>query len=202
MINDKSNQIILTGSRTKGNIYIIKECGENESRCLITKDQENYLWHQRIGHINFKLMKILLKNEIGKGIPKLSDEKSELCKACQLGKQIKKSFKGLKDISSSHPLELIYMDLIRPTPVQSIGGKKFILVMVDDCSHFGWIAFLHAKSDAVDNIIRICNKIQVKKDCKIRKIRSDRRGEFENENFAKFCDNIGTIYQFSAPKTP
>ena len=104
MINDKSNQIILTGSRTKGNIYIIEECGENESRCLITKDQENYLWHQRMGHINFKLMKILSKNEIVKGIPKLSDEKSELCKACQLRKQIKKSFKGLKDISSSHPL--------------------------------------------------------------------------------------------------
>ena len=153
VINDKSNQIILTRSRTKGNIYIIEECGENESRCLITKDQENYLWHQRMGVINFKLMKILSKNEIVKGIPKLSDEKFELCKACQFGKQIKKSFKGLKDISSSHPLELIHMDLIGPAPVQSIGGKKFILVMVDDYSRFGWIAFLHAKSDAVDNII-------------------------------------------------
>ena len=173
MIKNKSNQIILTGFRTKGNIYIIEECGENESRCLITKDKENYLWHQRMGHINFKLMKILSKNEIVKGTPMLSDEKSELCKACQLGKQIKKSFKGLKDISSSHLLELIHMDLIGPAPVQSIGGKKFILVMVDDYSRFGWIAFLHAKSDAVDNIIRICNKIQVEKDCKIRKIRSD-----------------------------
>ena len=103
-------------------------------------------------------MKILSKNEIVKGIPKLSDEKSELCKACQLGKQIKKSFKGLKDISSSHPLELIHMDFIGPAPVQSIGGKKFILVMVDDYSRFGWITFLHTKSNAVDNIIRICNK--------------------------------------------
>ena len=152
VINDKSNLI-------KGNIYVIEECDENESRCLITNDQENYLWHQMMGHINFKLMKILSKNEIVKGIPNLSDEKSELCKACQLGKQIKKSFNGLKDISSSQPLELIHMDLIRPTLVQSIGGKKFILVMVDDYSCFEWITFLHAKSDVVDNIIRICNKI-------------------------------------------
>ena len=74
--------------------------------------------------------------------------------------------------------------------------------MADDYSHFGWIAFLHAKSDAVDNIIIICNKIKVEKDCKIRKIRSDHGGEFENEKFAKFCDSHGITHQFSAPKTP
>ena len=93
-MNDKSNQVIPTGSRTKGNIYIIEECGENESRCLITKDQESYQWHQRMGRINYKLMRTLSKNEIVKGILKLSDEKSEICKACQLGKRIKKRFKG------------------------------------------------------------------------------------------------------------
>ena len=94
-----------------------------------------------------------------KGIPKFSDEKSEIYKACQLGKQIKKSFKGIKDISTFRPLELIHMDLIGPTLEQSIEGRKYILVMVDNYSPFGWIAFLHAKSDAVDNIIRICNEI-------------------------------------------
>ena len=62
-------------------------------------------------------MRILSKKEIVRGIPKLDDYKSELCKACQMGKQIKKSFKGIKDISSARPLELIHMDLIGPAPV-------------------------------------------------------------------------------------
>ena len=77
-----------------------------------------------------------------KGIPKFSDEKSEIYKACQLGKQIKKSFKGIKDISTFRPLELIHMDLIGPTPVQNIGGKKFILVMADDYSLDGLLFFM------------------------------------------------------------
>lgn len=55
------------------------------------------------------------------------------------------------------------MDLIGPTPVQSIGGRKYILGMVDDFSRFSWVAFLHAKSDALANFIRIYSKIQVEK---------------------------------------
>ena len=103
---------------------------------------------------------------------------------------------------SSRPLELIHMDLIGSTPVQSIGGRKYILVMVDDYSRFGWIAFLHAKSNAVNNIIRICNKIRVEKDCKFRKIRSDYQGAFESEQFIEFYNSHGVNHQFSALKTP
>lgn len=70
------------------------------------------------------------------------------------------------------------MDLIGPTPVQSVGGRKYILGFVDDFSRFSWVAFLHGKSDALANFIRIYNKIQVEKDCKIQKIRSGHLGEF------------------------
>ena len=55
--------------------------------------------------------------------------------------------------------------------------------MVDDFSRFGWVTFLHAKSDAVDSIIRILKKIQVEQDCKIQEIRSNHGGEFENDFF-------------------
>lgn len=199
VLNEKTNKVILIGLRTKDKIYTIEECSENESRCLMRKDQENQLWHQRLGHVNYKLTKMLSKNEIVRGIPKLSEVKSEVCKACQMGKQVKKSFKGFKDISSTRPLQLIHMDLIGPAPVQSIGGRKCILAMVDDFSRFSWVAFLHAKSDALANFIRICNKIQLEKDCKIQKIRSDHGVEFENEKFVEYCDshgNMGLVINF------
>lgn len=39
--------------------------------------------------------------------------------------------------------------------MQSIGGRKYILVMVDDFSIFGWVAFLYAKPDALANFISV-----------------------------------------------
>ena len=90
VLNEKTNKVILNGLRTKDNIYTIEESSENESRCLMRKDLENQLWHQRMGHVNYKLMKMLPKNEIVKGISKLNEIKSEVCKACQMGKQTKK----------------------------------------------------------------------------------------------------------------
>lgn len=44
VVNEKTNKVILTGLRTKENIYTIEECSENESRFLMTKDRENRLW--------------------------------------------------------------------------------------------------------------------------------------------------------------
>lgn len=63
VLNAKTNKVILPGLRNNDNIYTIEECSENESRCLMTKDQETQLWHQRMGHVNFKLIKMLSKQK-------------------------------------------------------------------------------------------------------------------------------------------
>jgi hypothetical protein len=36
-----------------------------------------------------------------------------------------------------------------PTRTSSLGGKKYILVIVDDYSHYTWALLLREKSDAV-----------------------------------------------------
>ena len=51
--------------------------------------------------------------------------------ACQLGKQTKSSFKTIKDIMTSRPLELIYMDLFGPTKTKSLSENRFVFVFVD-----------------------------------------------------------------------
>jgi len=45
-------------------------------------------------------------------------------------------------------------------------------------------------------------KIQSEKEMKILTVRSDHRGEFENEPFETFCEKHGIIHQFSSPRTP
>jgi hypothetical protein len=62
--------------------------------------------------------------------------KSMMCEACQKGKQIKAQHKKTIDILTLKPLKLLHIDLIGPTQTVSIGGKKYIMIIVDDYSRY------------------------------------------------------------------
>lgn len=51
-----------------------------------------------------------------------------------MGKQIRVSHKKVTSIGTSRSLELLHMDLASPTRVESLGGKKYFMVVVDDFS--------------------------------------------------------------------
>ena len=99
-------------------------------------------------------------------------------------------------------LELLHIDLMGPARVQSLGGKKYILVVVDDFTRYTWVVFLRDKADALENMIHLYKKLQVEKGTMIARIRSDPGREFENTKMATFCNDQGTHQEFSSPKTP
>ena len=43
--------------------------------------------------------------------------------------------------------ELLHMDLVGPSCVRSVGGKWYVLVVVDDYSHYAWVFFLESKDE-------------------------------------------------------
>ncbi|KAL5550207.1 hypothetical protein UlMin_000383 [Ulmus minor] len=84
----------------------------------------------------------------------------------------------------------------------SLGGKKYIFVCVDDFSRFTWVGFLKEKSKAFDIFKMLIIKIQVEKNDRVVKLRSDHGKEFENTLFDDFCAANGISHEFSAPITP
>ncbi len=94
------------------------------------------------------------------------------------------------------------MDLAGPTRTESLGGKRYFMVMVDDFSRYTWVSFLREKSKAFDEFKNLCIRLQTEKELTIKRIRSDHGGEFENSKFANFCNECGIKHEFSAPKTP
>ena len=75
--------------------------------CMI----KSWLWHRRLGHANMEFIFQLNKDELVRGLPKINFQKD---KVCQVGKQIKNSFKNKNFISTSRPLELLHMALLVP----------------------------------------------------------------------------------------
>ena len=79
--------------------------------CFSAFNEDSWLWHRRLGHVSFDHLSRINNKEVVKGIPYLKFEKDRICDGCQLGKQTKSSFKTIKDIRTSRPLELVHMDL-------------------------------------------------------------------------------------------
>ncbi|GJY25032.1 ribonuclease H-like domain-containing protein [Tanacetum coccineum] len=85
------NQILLKIPR-KDNMYSfdIKNIVSKESlTCLVAKAtlDESMIWHKRLGHINFKNINKLVKDNRVRGLPTKHFENDQTCVACLKGKQ-------------------------------------------------------------------------------------------------------------------
>ena len=94
------------------------------------------------------------------------------------------------------------MDLFGPIQVQSINHSRYCFVLVDDLSRFSWTLFLKKKSEAIDCFITFVRKTENELGVKLKRIRSDQGGEFVNNKFKDFCDDLGYSHEFSSPRTP
>nr|GEX43595.1 hypothetical protein [Tanacetum cinerariifolium] len=106
-----------------------------------------------------------------RGLPKLKFEKDHLYSACAMGKSKKKSHKPKSKDTNQEKLYLLYMDLYGPMRVESLNGKKYILVTVDDYSRFTCVKCLRSKDEAPDFIIKFLKMIQVRLKVPVHRIR-------------------------------
>jgi transposase InsO family protein len=188
------------GERTTDNCYGLSTYPQVSCN-KATLDKED-LWHQRLGHMNYSDLAKAAKRGAIIDLPKMDKIEKSVCGACQLGKQIRTPHKKTSGILTSHNLELLHMDLMGPTRTESLGGKRYIMVIVDDYSRYTWVVLLREKSDAFSQAQILFKRIQNEQDCSIKRIRSDHGREFENSSFEEFCNEHGIKQEFSAPITP
>ncbi|GJZ99862.1 putative ribonuclease H-like domain-containing protein [Tanacetum coccineum] len=136
-------QILLKIPR-KDNMYSfdMKNIVPKESlTCLVAKAtlDELMLWHRRRGHINFKNINKLVKDNLVRNLPTKHFENDQTCVACLKGKQHRDSckFKILNPITK--PLFMLLMDLFGPTFMSSLMHKKYCLVVTNDYNRFTWV---------------------------------------------------------------
>ncbi|GJR42980.1 retrovirus-related pol polyprotein from transposon TNT 1-94 [Tanacetum coccineum] len=100
-------------------------------------------------------------------------------------------------------LHTLHMDLCGPMRVQSINGKRYILVIVDDYSRFTWVKFLRSKDETPEFVINFLKQIQVVPSTNSpRYIRTD-NGRIRQANvMSKYYEGVGIFYQKSVLRTP
>ena len=129
-ILDDGGDCICVGIRTADNCNGITPSISH--KCYNVNINKVDLWHQRLGHASHKQIEKISKCEAVLRLPKFKKIEKSICGPCQIGKQVKSKHPSISDVQTSRPLELLHIDLIGPARVQSLGGMKYILVVVDD----------------------------------------------------------------------
>nr|GEY13399.1 retrovirus-related Pol polyprotein from transposon TNT 1-94 [Tanacetum cinerariifolium] len=172
--------------------------------CLLSKASKtkSWLWHRRLSHLNFGAINHLARQGLVRGLHKLKFEKDHLCSACAMGKSKKKSHKHKSKDTNQEKLYLLHVDLCGPMCVESVNGKKYILVIVDDYSRFTWVKCLRSKDEAPDFIIKFLKMIQVRLKVPVRCIRTYNRTEFVNQTLRKYYKQVGISHETSVARSP
>ncbi|GJR90347.1 hypothetical protein Tco_0214358 [Tanacetum coccineum] len=202
----EENQTLLKIPR-KDNMYSfdMKNIIPKESlTCLIAKAtlDEPMLWHMRLGHINFKNINKLVKDNLVRGLPTKRFENDQTCVACLKGKQHRASCKSKVLNLITKPLFMLHMDLFGPTFVSSLMHKKYCLVVIDDYSRFTWVFFLTTKDETSEILKNFIKEIENLVDKKVKIIRSDNGTEFKNKVLDDFCREKGIKREYSIARTP
>ncbi|GJZ29117.1 zinc finger, CCHC-type containing protein [Tanacetum coccineum] len=198
---DRNKKLLMKIERSKNRLYSIKLQIETPICLLANVDNQAWLWHARLGHLNFEDINKMTRKSLVEGIPRINHA-GQICDACLLGKHSRTPFPSQAKFRSKNPLDLVYGDLCGPISPASHSGKKLIFLLVDDCTRFMWAYFLTSKDQTFNTFKEFRQHIEMEMRTKLRMLRTDRGGEFTSNEFTKYCKENGIARQLTAPYSP
>lgn len=87
---------------------------------------------KRLGHLNLTALRKISGNQLVHGICNIRRDESANCRDCQIGKLTRTTHPSQGRINTNMVPKLLNMDLMGPFLVESIEGKRYALVFVDD----------------------------------------------------------------------
>ena len=103
---------------------------------------------------------------------------------------------------TSHPLEIVHIDLCRPTRTKILQGEYYFMLLIDDYIRMTWVTFIKEKIEAFEKFKIFKSMVENETHVKIKCFRSENGGEFTSNEFNDICETHGIKRQFSATKTP
>ncbi|KAL0298359.1 UNVERIFIED_CONTAM: Retrovirus-related Pol polyprotein from transposon TNT 1-94 [Sesamum radiatum] len=197
---------IMKGSLTvfkadrKRNLYICSVKYECHT-AFVSKTTTSDLWHKRLGHISMKGLDFLHKN----GILKEKPVEFDFCDECVLGKQRKVHFPSSpspKPTSSVCILDYVHADVWGPSNIETHGGNRYFLSVIDNFSRKVFVFLMKHKSEAFEKFRNWKTLVENQTGQKLKALRTDNGLEFCNQNFSDLCKEFGIKRHKTTPDTP
>jgi transposase InsO family protein len=79
------------------------------------------------------------------------------------------------------------MDTVGPSRVCSMGGKWYVLVIIDDYSRYSWFFYLERKDEVFEHFWSLVLRLNNDHPNCLKAIHSDNGTEFRKASFDQFC---------------
>jgi hypothetical protein len=188
--------IVVAQGQRDGTLYRI--LNENSINVASSEVSAN-VWHQRLGHMSEKGMKVMVSK--GK-LDGLSCVDLSLCEGCVFGKQKVVSFSKKGRTPKAEKLELVHTDVWGPSQVSSLNGSNYYVTFIDDSTRKLWIYFMKNKSDVFEVFKKWKCLVENQTGLKLKCLRSDNGGEYCSKEFDEYCAGHGIRREKTVPRTP
>jgi transposase InsO family protein len=125
-----------------------------------------------------------------------------VCAPCRYGKTIAASHSSVNTVITEHSRQLLHLDTVGPSQVRSMGGKWYVLVIIDDYPRYSLVFFLENKDEVFEHFQSLALRLNNEYSNCLKAIHSDNVTEFRNVSFDEFCLEHGIDQQFSTPRVP
>lgn len=127
---------------------------------------------------------------------------TEVCEECVQDKQHRGNFSKDAGCRKKCHLEVVYLDIYVPLQVDSIGGDKYFVTLIDDFSIKLWTYLIKRKHEALEVFKKFKSIVERQSDHKIKTLKIYGKGEYVSNNFEKFYDKEGIVHEVVPPYTP
>jgi hypothetical protein len=125
---------------------------QSSLRCLISQSSsELWKWYRRLGHLSFDLLCRLSALGLLRVVPLLKFESDLICAPCRHGKMIIAFHSLVNTVMIEYLGQLLHTDTVGPSWVRSMGGKWYVLVIIDDYSRYSWVFFLESEDEVFEH---------------------------------------------------
>uniref|UniRef100_A0AAV1UXD7 Polyprotein n=1 Tax=Peronospora matthiolae TaxID=2874970 RepID=A0AAV1UXD7_9STRA len=105
------------------------------------------------------------------------------CRGCQQGKMVQKPFPSNRDKRSYDTFELLHLDICGPMEKDSLGGSKYLLLIIDEASGCMKGFCLRVKSESEDYIRKYITMVQTQFCKKVKFVVISRDVNFDESTF-------------------
>ncbi|KAH9783645.1 hypothetical protein KPL71_009401 [Citrus sinensis] len=100
------------------------------------------------------------------------------------------------------PFMVVHSDVWGPSKVSTIGGARWFVTFIDDCSRMTWIFLMKSKDEVNSLFQRFHKMVTTQFQTQIRVLHTDNGGEYMSTTIQQFLKSQGSVHQTTCVGTP